>query len=169
MDKFLLSLGVGGLVGLATGSYKMFSVDWPEELKNAKYPLKAREAILKSLHAHSLNDKLTHLQQAKDICAKRYGQISPQFTNLLCTQTSLIIQMGDCDAKVGILNTLLQKPHVGEAIDEELKRWNSIVKVLSSLNNQECQQKHLQSVAKVEEAKERLGEFVRNQLAWNKL
>jgi hypothetical protein len=132
---FLVALSTTGCLGLGVAAYKMFSIELPEDLKGIRYPLRAKEAILKSLHAQDLQHKIEHLMIAKDICKNRYGQISPQYTRLLSYEAEMIRTFGDCRAMADHLNVLIKKPHVGEAVSEELNRWRSALKIHDSMSD----------------------------------
>ena len=126
-------MGITGCAGLGIGAYKMLSIDFPPELRGVQYPLRAKEAIFKTLHWNLLEDKLEHLAVAKDLCARRYGHVSPQYSKLLCYEAKLIEKLGDCQEKAEYIRLLQRKPHVGEAVVEEVARWKSVYQLLASM------------------------------------
>jgi hypothetical protein len=160
---FLITLSTTGCIGLGIAAYKMFSIDLPEELKSIKYPLRAKEAILKSMHAKELRSKVEHLMVAKEICKNRYGQISPQYTNLLAYEADILRAFGDCNAMADHLNVLIKKPHVGEAVGEELVRWRSAKKIHVSMTEC-CPELYFKNTEILNMAIERLPAFIKEQI-----
>ena len=135
MPKSLMALTVAGCCGIVVGVSKMFSVSLPEELQPERYPLMAKEAIVKCLLVDDLHYKLEHLQRAKQICASRYGHISPQHNRLLCWQARLVAESGDCGLMVELIKEMVKKPHVGEAVEDEVRRWTYACRLLQSIQN----------------------------------
>ena len=158
-----MALGAAGCAGIAVGVSKMFSVSLPEELQTVKYPLKAKEAIIKCLLSDDVNAQMEHLNKAKHVCAGRYGHISPQYNRLLCWQAKLASESTECDVMSALLGEMLKKPHVGEAVEDEIRRWN-YANILLLAIKAKCASDYQASNSTFTTALERLPEFMRNRI-----
>lgn len=152
MNSPLTWLTVLGGCGLSISAYKMYQTNFPEELRGIRLPLKAKEAVVKSLLSRECEKKLAYIEEAKNIIGKRYGYVSPEYNRLLCYEADVaIMKMCDCDLKTKLLLEVIQKAHVGEGVEEEVSRWMSAYKLLDHLSAS-CRD-HIESREAVDKAK----------------
>lgn len=163
MSKSLMVLTVAGCCGIAVGVSKMFSVSLPEELKPERYPLMAKEAIVKCLLTDDIHHQMEHLKRAKQICSSRYGHISPQHNRLLCWQAKLVADSGECGLMVELIKEMVKKPHVGEAVEDEVRRWRYAQILLASIQSK-CPDVYDNVMSEFMTAKSRLPEFITTRL-----
>lgn len=134
-DFPLMLLAISGISGTSLAAYKLFYVQVPEEIKNVRLPLKAKEMVMKCMYTDSLNEKIRYLQVASDLCGKRYGFVSEEYTALLALKAKYIGDHGDCEEMAVFIPQLINKAHVGEAVSEEVTRLTAAMKLLQACKN----------------------------------
>jgi hypothetical protein len=166
MSKYLVALGVVGCASIALGVNKMFSVSMPDELKDTKYPLKAKEAIVRCLLSHDIKDQLELIEKAKMVCARRYGHVSPQYNRLACWKARLVGERGECEEVRKTCLEMIKKPHVGEAVVEEVRRWQSaeqLYRILATRCGAE-RDDNIEAEGSFLQAKSRLPDYIRQNI-----
>lgn len=136
ISKLGIALGLTSLPVVGFAIYDKFAV-LPEELKNLNFPLPARFYIRRALcPANSIDETARYLDLAMQrVMAAGIGSASPESTALVLYLARLYLEAenGNVSDLEAAHYALTFKPHVGEAVREELARISLSFKVAERL------------------------------------
>lgn len=164
-DRAFWALLGTGAMGLGVSAHKLLFAELPEELSGIRFHVKTKEAVLKSLATRDPRKMVGFVDEALMMAAKRYGEVSEQYTAILAYKAKLLEGRAySCGEIAGFLLELLKKPHVGEAVAEERRRLACAFRLFHRLKERtECSDDHARLAPVVKRTVDRIPAHLHNQ------